>query len=742
MQSACRNCAKPGAEADPDELPLPDLRTELRMQEAAEDAGWSGGHLVHDPVRNSFYRLSLLAVRALSCWKAGTVGGVRACLQQRYGISATPEDILELVGFLENNGLTQPAGGDWRKLFERWKQGRQSAFKWLLHHYLFFRVPLVRPQRFLDAAFPYVRWLGSRVGIGLLLVVFLLGMWLTLKQWEEFKATFMSFVNLEGLLLFGLTIIIVKVAHELGHAFIATRYGVKVPHMGVAFMVMVPMFYTDVTDAWRLKNRRARLLIGMGGMLVELALAGIALFVWGVSPEGPVRTAAFFVATTSLATTLLVNLSPFMRFDGYHILADLLRMHNLQPRAFALALWWLKRVLLGVDQPPPEDFPRRLHRGLILYAIATWIYRFFLFAGIALLVYYALPKVLGIFLAAVEIWWFILRPVANVLKNWWKEREEIMTDGQPRRLLVALAALLVVLFAPIWRSVGVPAVMLAEQEQEVFAPEPARLVKLHARPGMQVKKGQLLARLVSDELEHEWRTTQERLRLVERKLARMVANRADLHHVDVLRRERQQLQAKLRGLEKRRQRLELRAQISGVVGQAATGLRAGVWVSPELMLARIIAPQARKVAALAPETVIGRLEEGAEGTFVPDNPAAPSLKVRLVEIGAARQQGRDILYLSSVHGGPVEAERDPEQGEIHTRIGMFPLKLLPEEVQREESRDDHEEQVGRRANEERGANMPCQQACRGYVVVRAAPESLAGRFARRLVSIFLRESGF
>ncbi len=745
MSPTNANHVMPGGDAcapdlDPDDTPLPALRPELRIQEAAQDAGWSGGHLVHDPVRNSFFRVSLLAVRALSCWKAGTVGGVRACLRQRFGIHAEPGDIIELVTFLENAGLTQPEFGGWRKIFETWRRNRQSPLKWLLHHYLFFRVPLVRPQRFLEAAFPHVRWMGSRAGLALLLVISALGLWLTLKQWDEFRATFMGFVNLEGLVLFGLTILIVKVAHELGHAFIATRFGVRVPHMGIAFLVMAPMLYTDVTDAWRLKNRRARLLIGMGGMLVELALAGIALFVWGIAPEGPVRTAAFFVATTSLLTTLLVNMSPFMRFDGYHILADLLRMHNLQPRAFALALWWLRKVLLGFREPPPEELPPRLHRGLILYAFATWTYRFFLFTGIALLVYHAFPKVLGIFLAAVEIWWFVLRPVVNVVRSWWKEREDIMTRGRPIRLLIVGMTILALLFAPIWRSTGLPAVLLAEREQEVFAPEPARVVKLMLAPGMKVRKGQVLAELTSDELEYEWRTTRSRMKLVESKLARMVANREDLQGIDVLKRERQRLRAKLEGLKERRERLRLRATVNGEVRQVAEGLRPGVWLNPRLMLARIVAPGARKVAALAPETVIGRLREGARGTFVPEDPAAPALKVRLVEIGAARRQGRDILYLSSVHGGPVEAERDPLRREIRTRVGMFPLKLVPLRPQTDERRTREGAQAKHEATS--GEKIPCFQVCRGRVVVQAAPESLAGRFTRRLVSIFLRESGF
>ncbi|NHW78486.1 site-2 protease family protein, partial [Escherichia coli] len=78
----------------------------------------------------------------------------------------------------------------------------------------------------------------------------------------------------------------VKSLHELGHAFTAARYGLHVPAMGVAFMVLAPILYTDVTDAWRLSSRRQRMAIHAAGVIVELALASIALFAWALLPDG------------------------------------------------------------------------------------------------------------------------------------------------------------------------------------------------------------------------------------------------------------------------------------------------------------------------------------------------------------------------------------------------------------------------------------------------------------------------
>src|SRR5690606_28730458 len=107
--------------------------------------------------------------------------------------------------------------------------------------------------------------------------------------------------------------------------------------------------------------------------------------------------------------TLLINVSPFMRFDGYFILMDWLGFANLHGRSFALARWHLRKVLLGWRDPVPEAFAPRQQLSLILFAWATWLYRLVLFLGIAVLVYQFFIKLVGIFLFLVEIAWFVAK---------------------------------------------------------------------------------------------------------------------------------------------------------------------------------------------------------------------------------------------------------------------------------------------------------------------------------------------
>src|SRR5690606_21301466 len=120
----------------------------------------------------------------------------------------------------------------------------------------------------------------------------------------------------------------------------------------------------------------------------------------------------------------LVNLNPLMRFDGYFLFSDLVRMPNLEARGHAMGRWHLRRLLFGLADPRPE--PGR--SWLVGYAYAIWTYRLFLFLGIALAVYFLFFKALGIVLFLVEIVYFIGAPVFREARKWVDRFPEFRTN--------------------------------------------------------------------------------------------------------------------------------------------------------------------------------------------------------------------------------------------------------------------------------------------------------------------------
>ncbi len=139
------------------------------------------------------------------------------------------------------------------------------------------------------------------------------------------------------------------------------------PIIGVAFLVLFPVLYTDTT----LKHRDQRLMIDVAGILTELAIAIIATMFWVFLPDGPMRSIAFTTSTLSWFLSLVINLNPFMRFDGYYILSDASGVENMQERSFAFAKWRMREVLFKPNIAPPEVLSTNLQRLLIYHAWGT-----------------------------------------------------------------------------------------------------------------------------------------------------------------------------------------------------------------------------------------------------------------------------------------------------------------------------------------------------------------------------------
>ena len=66
---------------------------------------------------------------------------------------------------------------------------------WLVHHYLFFQIPLFRPDRFLRATLPFVDWLYSRAVAWAIGGIGLIGLYLVSRQWDAFTATDLAFFH-------------------------------------------------------------------------------------------------------------------------------------------------------------------------------------------------------------------------------------------------------------------------------------------------------------------------------------------------------------------------------------------------------------------------------------------------------------------------------------------------------------------------------------------------------------------
>ncbi|NQD94584.1 biotin/lipoyl-binding protein, partial [Pseudomonas sp. CrR25] len=499
-------------------MKLPALRPDLQLSPAATALDGSPQWTLADPLRGRYFKLGAAALRLLRHWGLGDGPRVLAAANAEPGAPLDEAELQELLRFLRGHDLIATTDPEQRASYAaKAAAQRQGLWTRVLHQYLFFRIPLWRPDAFLNRTWPWLERYGPRLlGIGLPLVL-ALGLFLVARDWQRFLATFPHLFSLGGALAFGVALVFAKLCHEFGHAYMAKRAGCRVQSMGLAFMVLFPLFYTDVSDAWRVNDRRSRLLIGAGGMLAELLLAAVALLAWSLLADGPWRTAAFMLASATWLTTLLINLNPFLRFDGYFLLSDLWRVENLQERAFALCRWRLREALFGYADPMPEPWSPGQYRRLLIWGYCAWLWRAALFFAIALMVYHLFFKLLGSVLMLVELAWFIGLPIYRETDHWRQRREQ----AQPVRLLFCTATLLgvLLLLAVPWRSgVEVPALLEAARASALHAPLAARLKRLAVSDGQRVQAGDLLLELESPDLDARQVIVRSQIRILQLQL--------------------------------------------------------------------------------------------------------------------------------------------------------------------------------------------------------------------------------
>lgn len=696
---------------------LPALRDDLSLLAGGPAEDGSPTWLIHDLARNRYFRLSLDAFRALGLWRAGLSDKefLQAC--KSAGVALDAADLEELLRFLALNQLVQVRDrSGLARLLAAHGRSQQHWLTWLIHHYLFFRIPLLRPDAFLSRSLPLVAAVVRPSVLTVVRLMGVLGLLLILQQWDQFVATFLHFWSWEGLLLYGLTLAVVKSTHELGHAYVAKHYGCKVGAIGVALLVLFPVLYTDTTDAWRLRSHRQRLRIAMAGINTELHLAMLATFIWAILPEGGLRSAAFFVATTSWISSVAVNLNPFMRFDGYFALSDLLHAENLQPRSFALARWRLREWLFGLGERAPEILPVWRARLFIVYAYATWIYRAVVFLGIALLIYHFAFKLLGIILFAIEILWFILMPVKNEMQQWWLRKHAMRLNLHTVLTALALVGLVLLLVLP-WRpSVSLAAVLQAGDFRVMYAPEGGRVSAVHVQARDTVEPGVPLLTLQQPELEFAVAQVQRELSLVEEKLRRQAGSSRDLQDLGILAEQRSELLTQLAVYADRQAKLRLKSPLRGTVSHVER-LQSGQWVSQNAPLLTIKGREGLRVVALASAEDLHRLQQGAPAVWVSDLAGGPRLDLKLSRIDHGAIQTLAWPELASDFGGPIPARKVQQQLRPEGAWYQIEFEAL------DESRAPLLQQTGR-------------------VRVQAPPESLLQRYWRHAASVWVRESGF
>jgi putative peptide zinc metalloprotease protein len=565
--------------------------------------------VLENPFSNQYFRLRPAAYEFVARLRPDrTVEQVwEQCLERFPDEAPSQEAVIQLLSQLYFANLLQyDLAADSAQLFERYKKRKQREIGFRFLNIMFMRFPLLDPDRFLVRTLPVIGKFISPFGALIWLVVVGLGLKVVTDNFGDLKAQGEGVLAVNNLLLLYLGTIAVKALHEFGHAYFCRKFGGEVHVMGVMLMIFTPMPFVDATSSWSFRERWKRVLVGSAGMIVELFFAAIAALVWARTAPGILHGLAYNIMFVASVSTIVFNVNPLMRFDGYYILSDLLEIPNLNQRATGQLQYWAERYLYGVKKAEPPARTRREAGWLGGFGITSGIYRVIVFSGI-LLVIADRFLIVGIVMAAACLISWAVFPVARFIKYLATSPRLDRVRNRAVGVTAGLAAVALVLLCvvPFPYSFRAPGVVVASQRTEIVNDTGGQVVGLLTKPGSFVRQGAPLLKLESPELDLQLAATTARLDEVNARLLQaMDSESADIAPLSSL---RDSVSAALDKLREDSRNLTVRAPHDGVWVAPAIGEFIGRWLPRGTGLGLLANPAAFEFEATVMEEDVNAL---------------------------------------------------------------------------------------------------------------------------------------
>ena len=600
---------------------------------------------------------------------------------ERLGDDApTQEEVINLLSMLHRGDVLQSdIAPDQNELQQRNVQQERLRLKQYIQNPLALRIPLVDPERLLEWMKPAAQVLFGPLGAVLWLVVVGWAVVLAGMHWSDLSANVADrLLSAQNLLLIGLVFPVTKALHELGHAAAVKARGGEVHEMGVMLLVLMPIPYVDASASLAFREKRERIVVGAAGMMTELFVAALAMFVWVSVEPGVVRALAYNVMLIAGISTVVFNANPLLRFDGYYILADVLEIANLGQRANAHLGYLVSRYLFGVKTAVARGATPGERRWFVFYAIASFAYRMIVMVSIALLVaerYF----VIGVLLSLWAVYSMLLQPLAKKVA-WLFTTSELHARRTRALTLVgltvgAVAATLLWVPAPAWtRADGVT---VAPIDSHVRASADGFVREVLARPGQVVEPGDALIVAEDPELVARSRVLEAQLNEYR---ARFAAAHEDRVQRDILREEIAHLESRLELARKRVAELTVRSPARGIFVMEQPEDAPGRFVQRGELLAyvmdysqvavQVVVPQGEVdlIRQLTQRVELRRVERIAEVLTAKVKRVVPAATDQLPSPALSAQGGGDIVV-------DPQAKAAGRPGELKALSTLFVFEL-------------------------------------------------------------------
>jgi len=578
----------------------PRLRAQVRVRRQRwRDQQW---HVLSDDATGRQHRINDDAYQLIGrCDGTRTVQEVwDTVLESRGDAAPTQDDVIRLLGQLNEQELLQAdRAPDIARAFQR-RDERSSRQRRARINPFAFRLPLFDPTAWLRRLDPLGKLVFRPVAFWLWL--FAVG-FAALAAGADSEALWaharLHMLTPGYLALMWVCFPLMKLLHELGHALAVRRCGGEVHEIGIGLLVLVPAPYMDASAASAFPRRQDRAIVGAAGIMVELALAAIAVWFWLNLQPGLARDVAFVVLFLGSASTLVFNGNPLLRFDAYYVMCDLLDLPNLASRSTAYWTYLLRRHVLRAraDAPP---LARGERKWLVGYAPLSAAYRLAISISIVLWLG-GKWLLLGLLVATYLVIGTLLWP----LVKWSRQTFAASEPGREHariRLglgLLAASALFLLCALPLPFSTVAPAVVWLPDQAQVRPEVDGFIAALPVRDGEAVTPGQLLVVLSNPELNVERDKLASRLEGLHADHYRLMLR--DPGAADSLARDIDRTEAELARAVERIGQLEVRAQATGTLVMPRQSDLVDTYAHHGATLGYVLGPDGLRVRAAVAE---------------------------------------------------------------------------------------------------------------------------------------------
>ncbi|MCL2622850.1 MAG: efflux RND transporter periplasmic adaptor subunit [Planctomycetaceae bacterium] len=427
----------------------------------------------------------------------------------------TLEELQSFIGQLHQSGLivvgVPNQGHQLKKRGD--KKKRQMMFA-SMSNVLAIRFKGVDPDRLLTWLEPKFRFMFHPIMIFIVLATCLTALSLIVVEFDYFRSklpAFREFFGIKNMFLLSLTLAFTKIIHEFGHGITCKYFGGECHELGIMILVLTPCLYVNVSDSWMIPSKWKRAMIGAAGVYIECFLASICTFLWWFSQPGLFNYLCLNIMFLSSVSTILFNINPLLRYDGYYILSDMLEIPNLRQKATKILSKKSMEWFLGMEQPDDPFLPKRNQALFAIYTVAAVSYRWVIMASILFFIYKVFEpiglKIIGQAIAAMSLYGLVVMPLVKIFKFFWVPGR--IYKVKRARFFGSLAVLFgIIAFIaayPLPYCIYNPmTVMLQRDSAQIYIPaKGGTLAEVHVQPGEFVPKGRVLATLENKELRQE-----------------------------------------------------------------------------------------------------------------------------------------------------------------------------------------------------------------------------------------------